>query len=1003
MELETVASSRKLIEAFERATGQFNLCPNRVWAVAKDRLPQLLPDATSMSHVTENTTHELCTFDFCEYSQRDFTAVQQRHECKEKAKCVRIRGRFSRNTLNKAALAGKSTTWQLDGKALLNLPLPYMAVSHVWSDGTGTGGQEGEVNKCLYGFLHDIAARFQCKGIWWDTLCIPKDNLARAHAIKEMHNNYQDARLTLVHDCFLRNWQWSGAEAACFAILMSPWFSRGWTALELAKSPKVKVVFKGPCGPIIKDLDEEILAGEDDNTSAGHRVATDIIRNLRKRITTLDGLLTVLTTRPDSLWTPLHYAIWRGMDSRFAELVETADPYVFDTLQQLPIHLAAERGSRGSNANAECTHGNTALHIAAEKGYEAIVTVLLMQGAIDARNEDGLTALHYAVMGGHTEIAERLIQKFGNIETRDSHMGWTPLHYAADCGHQVVVDLLLRNGAEVNATDEKVLWTPLHFATMKGHITIARLLLDDGADATAKDKYGWTPLRFASEGNHLDLIRVFADVGANIDSKDEEINWTLLHCAAFDGQPIKLLCTKDTAATNLTPLLYSATNGFESAVQRLLEMNTIAGGTQDMYSEAMHLAATNGHERIVQLLLPLIHNVNCLVSASHLRPLSAAAKEGHLAIVQLLLDHGADVNMTGVSKSGYDLPLYLATENEHEGVVELLLRHGADPNVSRNTPLHMAATSGNEVVIRLLLDHGADVNAKFLDSTPILAAVLLGHEEAVQLLLNRGADIKDSHPDMLLLHLAVERGYTGIVHLLLNHGADIEQEDGEGYTPAFIAALHDQGDMLVLLAQRQIHEGRTLLHEAADDGDEDMLRSFLKHGAPVDLRDSLQKTPLHYAASNKAVKPIQILLDRGAEVDAKDSGGRTPLFYAALCGHNAVVKLLVSSGGGINIKDKTGWGLLHYAAVHNSEELGLLLFENGADSNVKGLQDWTPLHCAAWNGHTRVVKALIDHGANVNAEDSYGRFPLHLAASNEHKDIVQILLDGGTKIAPEVG
>lgn len=1319
MELERAESSRKLIEAFEKATKQFNLCPNRVWAVAKDKIPMLLPDATSLSHVTENTIHGQCTFDFCEYSQRDFTAVEQRHECKEKAKCVRIRGRFSRYTLNKAALAGKLTTWQLDGKALLNLPLPYMAVSHVWSDGTGTGGQEGEVNKCLYGFFHDIAVRFQCKGIWWDTICIPKDHLARAQAIKEMHNNYQDARLTLVHDCFLRDWEWSGAEAACFAILMSPWFSRGWTALELAKSPKVKIVFKGPCGPIIKDLDEEILAGEDDNTSAGHRVATDIIRNLRKGITTLDGLLTVLGSRytswpkdraiisgllvdpevvpkvpgrdiwqqdiyknvlrkfgkispghlfhssatlssvswcptslfnmptsqsdaslrvteeldvvgkwrvvspqsipeeryiwnnthpllkarlklhlqspeacallvecdkspvdrallvkavdqkatsasyyryigavyfhsgltedgaiqngddwsprevilcakgldgvrgktlelsggsenestvqqskstkqygsdslpvivsgdrqrhenspppqsvdmnrPDSFWSPLHYAIWRGTDSLFAELVETADPYVFDTLQQLPIHLAAERGSRdmlssllakvqrdgraeevlhaqcsigqcalhraswggsvasvemllnaGSNANAEDAHGNTALHIAAEKGYEAIVTVLLKYGVIDAKDEKGLTALHYAVMGGHTQIARQLIQKFGNIEARDSHMGWTPLHYAADCGHQAVVDLLLRNSAEVNAKDEKVLWTPLHFATMKGHSTIAQLLLDSGADATAKDKYGWTPLRFASEGNHLKLVQVLAEVGAHVDS-NEEISWTLLHCAASDGQPIKLLSTKDavvgvqgdTPVPNLTPLLYAATNGYESVVQRLLEMHTIAGGSRDMYPEAMHLAATNGHERIVQLFLPLIRDVNSWCSASGLMPLSAAAKEGHLAIVQLLLDHGADVNKTrpwksrNEEKNGDTLALYLAAKNGHEGVVELLLRRGANVNVrdiSRFTPLHIATFYGNEAIIQLLLDHGADVNAKHLGEwTALASAVQLGNEGAVRLLLNRGAAIKDSTPDTPLLHLALIRGYTGIVHLLLNHGADIEQEDEDGCTPAFLAALLDKGDILVLLAQRDNHEGRTLLHEAAGCGDEDMLHSFLKHGAPVNIRDSLQRTPLHLAASNEKIKALKLLLDNGADVNAKDSEGRTPLYHAALRGHKAVVQLLVSSGGDINIKDETGWSLLHRAAVYNDEELGLLLLENGADGNVIGLQNWTPLHWAASNGHTRIVKALIDHGANVNVEDSDGRLPLHLAASNEHKDIVQILIYGDTEIVPEV-
>jgi len=101
----------------------------------------------------EHNNHELCTFDFCEYSQRDFTAVQQRHECKE-ANCAQLRGRFSRTELERAARSGDPTVWSLTGKALLGPQRPYMAVSHVWSDGMGTGAwPAGEVNECLHAFF----------------------------------------------------------------------------------------------------------------------------------------------------------------------------------------------------------------------------------------------------------------------------------------------------------------------------------------------------------------------------------------------------------------------------------------------------------------------------------------------------------------------------------------------------------------------------------------------------------------------------------------------------------------------------------------------------------------------------------------------------------------------------------------------------------------------------------------------------------------------------------
>ncbi|KAH7303476.1 hypothetical protein B0I35DRAFT_455191 [Stachybotrys elegans] len=289
------SSSSNLLPYFARATEEFKLCPNRVWAVAGGKLPDVMPDNFEPPRGREK--HQQCTFDFCEYSQRDFTAVKQRHEC--------MNGDY---TLNETAKSGKSTVWALDGKSMIQPPGPYMAISHVWSDGTGIGAwPDGEVNECLYTFFRTIAERFECEGIWWDTLCIPKGREARQKAIGNIPSSYQDARITLVHDLFLRNCEWN-EETACFAIIMSPWFSRGWTAVELAQSRKVKVIFRGPSGPIIKDLDEQILA-KDDESNGPRKAASQIIQNLRKGITNLDHLLAVLGSLPVEVIPPTFYAL----------------------------------------------------------------------------------------------------------------------------------------------------------------------------------------------------------------------------------------------------------------------------------------------------------------------------------------------------------------------------------------------------------------------------------------------------------------------------------------------------------------------------------------------------------------------------------------------------------------------------------------------------------------------------------------------------------------------
>jgi hypothetical protein len=104
-----------------------------------------------------------------------------------------------------------------------------------------------------------------------------------------MHRNYEYARVTLVHDRFLRNLPFESPDRACFAIVISSWFTRGWTALELAKSRKVKIIFKDA----IKDLDKDILRATDSS-----HFAAMAIRDLREyRISGIEKLLTTLGPR----------------------------------------------------------------------------------------------------------------------------------------------------------------------------------------------------------------------------------------------------------------------------------------------------------------------------------------------------------------------------------------------------------------------------------------------------------------------------------------------------------------------------------------------------------------------------------------------------------------------------------------------------------------------------------------------------------------------------------
>ncbi|KAH6696513.1 ankyrin repeat-containing domain protein [Leptodontidium sp. MPI-SDFR-AT-0119] len=81
---------------------------------------------------------------------------------------------------------------------------------------------------------------------------------------------------------------------------------------------------------------------------------------------------------------------------------------------------------------------------AAEKGYDAVVKLLLEKGAN--------TPLLSAAMGGHEAVVKLLLEKDANVDTAYKNDGQTPLSSAAARGHEDVVKLLLEKGAHPLST-----------------------------------------------------------------------------------------------------------------------------------------------------------------------------------------------------------------------------------------------------------------------------------------------------------------------------------------------------------------------------------------------------------------------------------------------------------------------------------------------------------------------------------------------------------------------
>ncbi|XP_065902087.1 mucolipin-3-like [Dysidea avara] len=221
-----------------------------------------------------------------------------------------------------------------------------------------------------------------------------------------------------------------------------------------------------------------------------------------------------------------------------------------------------------------------------------------------------------------------------------------------------------------------------------------------------------------------------------------------------------------------------------------------------------------------------------------------------------------------------------------------------------------------------------------------------------------------------------------------------------------------------------IHDGRTPLHFAAQNGHAQVVGMLIRSKVNVNVTAKDGRKPLHFAAEYGHTQVVEILIKSEADVNAADKNDETPLHYATENGHAEVVEMLLKSKADVSAVKKNGWTALHVAAhngysqvvetllhfktdknttplqvVQNSHDqviqMGTIV---GVDVNVITRDGWTPLHFAAQNGNAHVVGMLIKSEANVNATTKDKQTPLHRAALCGHVEVVEVLMNFAANI-----
>lgn len=310
--------------------------------------------------------------------------------------------------------------------------------------------------------------------------------------------------------------------------------------------------------------------------------------------------------------------------------------------------------------------------------------------------------------------------------------------------------------------------------------------------------------------------------------------------------------------------------GYVNIVRVLIDANASVNQPCCTGKSALCIAANNGHDAVVELLLAQPDIVVDMVDDVRWTPLLWATANGHKGIVQQLLD--ANANTECADENGYT-SLMRAVYNHHFSVCALLLQHNANVN-HRNkfgaTSLYWAADRG-EHTVELLLDAKALVDLGNNNSqTPLFAAAKNGHLAILRRLLLAGANVHHVTDTMqTLLHEALRYvANAELVDELLDAGVDPHAINATGWAP---------------------------LHYAARRGDRNCISSLLKAKVDIDCADDHGDTPLILAVKLERTDAVQLLLESGADwlkkgkqsarqVARNKSDKVQSLFHCSLCG-----------------------------------------------------------------------------------------------------------------------